>query len=273
VLQSLRLPLIGVCAFAVYLFAVQRLSSQPPAAPKPELVTTLPLAAQVLFAGGDRYLAANLSGFRVLVAETQHMRAEDYAVQSRLQDEISWLNPGHEDNYYIAAAILPWAGEVDATQRILDRAAQKRTFDWLPLFYYGFGRYNFYKDPVGGSQALSAAIPRARDAMDATSLQVLALAWAEKGYSTGAAAGVVSAMAATAPKGALRNYLQRRADRLQALASLREAAERYEQRFGRRLEHLDDLVASGILPALPADPFNQGYALDAQGQPVFRDRK
>lgn len=272
-LRPLRLPLLGLCAFAVYLFAVQRLASQPPATPGPELVTTLPLAAQVLFAGGDRYLAANLSGFRVLVAETQNMHAEDYAVQARLQDEISWLNPGHEDNYYIAAAILPWAGEVDVTQHVLDRAAQKRTFDWLPLFYYGFGRYYFYKDPAGGSQALSAAIPRAREAQDATSLQVLALAWAEKGYSTATAAGVVSAMAATAPSGALRNYLQRRAERLQALAALRDAAQTYEQRFDRRLTHLDDLVKSGILPALPLDPFNQGYTLDAQGQPVFRDRK
>lgn len=271
--QFLRLPLLGLCAFMAYLFAVQRLASQAPAAPGPELVTTLPLSAQVLFAGGDRHLAANLSGFRVLVAETQYMRAEDYAVQARLQDELSWLNPGHEDNYYIAAAILPWAGEVEATQRILERAARKRTFDWLPLFYYGFGRYYFYKDPAGGSQALSAAIPRAQDAQDATSLRVLAMAWAEKGYSTGTAAGVVSAMAATAPKGALRNYLQRRADRLQALTSLRDAAQTYEQRYGRRPGSLNDLVTSGILPALPVDPFNQGYELDAQGQPVFRDRK
>jgi hypothetical protein len=30
----------------------------------------LPRFAQVLMAGGDRYLAANLAGFRVLVADT-----------------------------------------------------------------------------------------------------------------------------------------------------------------------------------------------------------
>ena len=271
--QSWRLLLIAAIAFPAYLLAMKRLESQAVNAPEPELVTTLPLAAQVLFAGGDRYLAANLSGFRVLVAATQRMKDDDYAVQARLQDEIAWLNPAHEDNYYIAAAILPWAGQVEAGQRVLQRAAQKRTFDWLPLFYYAFGRYHFYKDPAGGSDALRAAIPRAMDAQDAMALQILASVWAEKGYSTKAAAGVVGAMADDAPAGALRNYLRRRAERLEALAGLREAAQIYEQRLGRRPVDIGDLVGSGILPSIPADPFGQGFMIDADGQVVIQDGK
>lgn len=271
--RSLRLLLAMAAVFPVYLLAAKQLESRTVKALEPELVTTLPLAAQVLFAGGDRYLAANLSGFRVLVASTLRMQADDYAVQARLQDEIAWLNPAHEDNYYIAAAILPWAGQVEPAQRVLDRAAEKRTFDWLPLFYYGFNRYYFYKDPAGGSDALRAAIPRAKEAQDAMSLQVLASAWAEKGYSTQAAAGVVGAMADTAPAGRLRNYLRRRADRLQALASLNEASVRYEQKLGRRPGNVGDLVSSGMLPAIPADPFGMGFTIDADGKVVVRDKK
>lgn len=271
--QSLRLPLTAAIVFSVYLVAMKGLESQPVRNPEPELVTTLPRAAQVLFAGGDRYLAANLSGFRVLVASTQRMLDEDYAVQARLQEDISWLNSGHEDNYYIAAAILPWSGQVAPAQLVLQRAAAKRTFDWMPLFFYGFARYHFYKDPAGGSDALRAAIPRARDAQDAMSLQILALAWTEKGYSMGAAAGVVGAMAETAPAGAIRNYLQRRAARLKALASLRDAAVRYEQKLGRGPRSLDDLVSSGMLAAIPVDPFGAGFVIGPDGQPAVRTRK
>jgi hypothetical protein len=65
----------------------------PRATAAPELLIALPRFAQVLMAGGDRYLAANLAGFRVLVAETGRMNAEDYAVQAKLQRDIAWFNP------------------------------------------------------------------------------------------------------------------------------------------------------------------------------------
>jgi hypothetical protein len=263
--------LLGLVFFGLYALAVSQISNRPSKSPAPELVTTLPVAAQVLFAGGDRYLAANLSGFRVLVASTARMGADDYRVQGRLQKDIAWLNPAHEDNYYIAAAILPWAGEVDAAQEVLQRAGKKRSFDWMPLFYYGFGRYYFFKDPVSASKALLEASPRAREQQDQWSLQILAAKWAERGYSTANAAGFVSAMAETSPPGAFRKYLQHRAARLHDLARLREAAGLYEARYGRKLSALAELENSGILKPLPVDPLGIGYDIAPSGQPVFRE--
>jgi hypothetical protein len=236
----------------------------------PELVVTLPLAAQVLFAGGDRHLAANLSGFRVLVASTARMSAADYKVQARLQQDIVWLNPAHEDNYYIAAAILPWAGEVAASQDVLQRATDVRRHDWMPGFYFGFGRYYFYKDPAGGSEALLKAAAAAANEQDALSLRVLALKWAEKGYSIGQAAGVVDAMAKTAPPGSFKKYIEKRAERLKGLAQLRDAAQLYRQRYQRPLRDLDELVRTGVLPQLPVDPVGYGYAIDPDGTPIFK---
>ena len=114
-----RMPVTGMislfCALT-YWGCVQQLSgiarSQSPA----ELLVSLPRSTQVVLAAGDRHFAANLSGFRVLVAATERMRSEDYAVQARLQQDIAWFNPAHEDNYYIAAAILPWNGHLAAAQ-------------------------------------------------------------------------------------------------------------------------------------------------------------
>ncbi|MBE2260231.1 MAG: hypothetical protein IAE88_15325 [Rhodobacteraceae bacterium] len=267
--SALPLVLLGVLSAVVYGLAAQRLSAQPRETAKPELLIALPRFAQVLMAGGDRYLAANLAGFRVLVADTGRMGADDYAVQAKLQRDIAWFNPAHEDNYYIAAAILPWNGEVDAAQYILRKASDARIFDWYPLFHYGFIFYHFRQDPATGAQWLLKGIPRVRDQQDQWALQNAAALWIEKGYQTASAAGLVDAMAANSPPGAFRNYLKMRAARLQDLATLQDAVQRFRERFGKDVQKLDDLVSSGLIAEIPADPLGFGYRLDAGGSPTF----
>ena len=268
-LSGLPLVVLGILSALVYGYAAQRLAEGPRASAKPELLIALPRFAQVLMAGGDRYLAANLAGFRVLVADTGRMGADDYAVQAKLQRDIAWFNPAHEDNYYIAAAILPWNDQVDAAEYVLRKASDARIFDWYPLFQYGFLSYHFRKDPATGAQWLLKGVPRVKNQQDEWALQNLAAAWIEKGYDTANAAGMVSAMADDSPQGAFRNYLKVRAQRLRDLAKLQDAAKRFRERFGKGLEKLEDLVSSGLIAEIPADPLGFGYGLDASGSPIF----
>ena len=266
---SAMVCLTGVLAIAAYSISLQRLSSLPRGAAAPELLISLPRFAQVLLAGGDRYLAANLSGFRVLIADTGRMGREDYAVQGRLQSDIAWFNPAHEDNYYIAAAILPWNGQLDAAQYVLRQASDARTFDWYPLFHYGFLFYHFRKDPATGAQWLLKGVPRVKDQQDEWALQNVAAQWIEKGYQTANAAGLVEAMASDARPGAFRNYLQVRAGRLRDLATLQSAVAMFRQRYGKDVERLDELVSSGLIAELPKDPLGLGFGLDASGWPIL----
>lgn len=261
--------LVLISAMAVYMVLTATLGKRPRLGTEPEFSARLPIPAQVVMAVGDRYLAANLDGFRVLVADTARMRAEDYRIEAELQKDISWLNPAHEDNYYIAAAILPWGGQLEAAQYVLKRAADARPFDWQPLFYYGFNLYHFYKDPVRGAEALLAGVPRARDRQDQWALQNVAARWIEKGYRLGEAAGRVEAMAQAAPPGGFRKYLSLRASRLRDLDRLRKLAERYQQERGRKLSRLDELVEAGMIGGIPVDPLGVGFAVDAAGTPVF----
>lgn len=266
---ALALVLFGV----VYGVAVQHVSrlgrSQSPA----ELLVSLPAFAQVVLAGGDRHLAANLSGFRVLVAATSRMRPEDYAVQARLQEDIARFNPAHEDNYYIAAAILPWNGHLDSAQRVLRRAVAARKQDWQPAFYLGFHYYHFLKNPAEGARWLLEGVPRARDQQDQWALENLAAQWLEKGYTTATAAAMVGAMAESSPPGAFRNYLKIRAKRLQDLARLRDLAIMYQRREGHLPRTLEDLVAAGLIAEIPTDPLGAGFSLDVDGMPAFKVMK
>ena len=123
---------------ALFLYCQQRLLPMQRLKAAAELEVVLPLFAQVLMTGGDRFLAANLAAIRALVTETQYMKREDYALLGKIQDDVAWLNPAHEDNYYTAAAILPWEGELEPAQRVLARATRARFFDYQPAFYFAF---------------------------------------------------------------------------------------------------------------------------------------
>ena len=238
-----------------------------------ELSVRLPLAFQVITAGGDRYLAANLAGFRVLVADVFRMTGDDMAIQAQLQRDVSWLNPAHEDNYYIAAAILSQPEWIPDAQYVLRRAADARPNDWQPLFYYGFNRYHFEKNPIAGAQALLEAVPRIREQQDSWTMQNLAARWLERGYSAGDAARLVDGMAENAAPGPFQRYLKSRAQRLRDLAMLKELARRYKDKHNRALTSLDDLVSDRLIAGIPVDPLGVGYVLDGNGEPAFASRR
>ena len=109
-----RLWLVTILAAMVFVPSAQRLKLAPRQSVNVEMQVALPLFVQVAMAAGDRFLAANIAAIRALWVDNFKMQKEEFKVLAKVQENVSWLNPGHEDNYYIAAAILPWNGEVEA---------------------------------------------------------------------------------------------------------------------------------------------------------------
>ncbi len=269
-LRSMGPMAMMVPAVLAYLLAVKMLSGQHLIAHGPELSIRLPLAAQVLMAGGDRHLAANMAGIRVLVADTFRMKPDEFLTQAQLQKDVSWLNPAHEDNYYIAVAILSQPQLIPAAQYVLRRAADARPHDWSPLFYYGFNLYHFEQNPAAGAAALLEGVPRAKDVQEQWALQSLAAKWIESGYRTGDAARLVGTMAANAPPGGFRRYLKMRAERLVQLDRLKNLAQKFRDTTGRPMTRIEDLIDAKLIDKLPVDPFGTGFAVDSAGEPIFR---
>src|SRR5690606_35666466 len=122
----------------------------------------------------------------------------------------SWLNPGHEDNYYVAAAILPWVGEVDAAQNVLARASLARRYDYQPAFYYGFNQLHFRGDAAGASAWLREAAEHLPEGNNRIQMQNLAAIWLEKTQDIDLAIRVVEAMAEQAKRRDFKHYLELR---------------------------------------------------------------
>lgn len=259
-----------LCALA-FAACVQFLKTAPRQTVNVEMQVALPLFVQVALAAGDRYLAADIATIRALVVATDKMRPEDYAVLAKVQTDVSWLNPGHEDNYYIAAAILPWVGQLDAAQTILSRAMAARPFDYQPAFYYAFHRLFLARDARGASAVMRAAAEKLPEGDERLQMQNLAAIWLDKTDDPAYAISIVAAMAKEARRPDFRRYLEQRVDRLRQLQTLREAAARYRQQQGRPLAQVEELVAAGLIEKMPADPFGFGFAIDARGEVVLRN--
>ncbi len=250
-------------------FSVTCLNKSKPAEVAQEVEVALPRSFQVVMAMGDRFLAANIATFRAMVASTANMDDENFKVLGEIQRDAAWLNPAHEDNYYIAAAILPWQGQFEAAQDVLAKAMAARPYDWQPAFYYGFNLYYFKKDPITAADALLRAAPGLASHQDRISMEGLAYAWYEKGYDPVNAIRLLETSAKTARTSMLRSYLLLRAERLRNLLKLQEAADAFSKRHGRSLRSLDELVKNGLIEAIPSDPLGIGYHLNDQGKPVL----
>lgn len=272
-LSSLRYPLIfglTLTCWLGFLTAASRLEKIPQPAVSAEMQVVLPRFIQVAMAGGDRFLAANIAVFRALTTDTQNQRQDRFVVQAIVQQDASWLNPRHEDNYYLAAALLPWNSQLETAQHILSVASETRPYDALPPFFHAFNDYYFNQDAITGAQWLKVAAEHTQDEKERIGFEKIAARWMEQGQDRRSVVRLLEAMAEKSRYKALRRLILLRAERVRHLIQLDEAIASYRKQFGRLPDTQDALVESGILESLPQDPFGQGYLIDAQGKAQFK---
>ena len=230
-----------------------------------EMQVALPAPLQLLFTWGDRYLAANISVFRAVVVGVHQLKPQTYETLALVQQAAAQLNPYHEDNYYIAAAILPWNGQLPLTQDILSRAMAVRVSDALPAFFHGFNRYYFLHDYRGAAEDLLLAAERDQIG-NARSLRSIAARWLERGYDIEQALLIVEGMLKNNRDKHLQPILAARVQRLRNLFQLQQAITVFQRRYARRPQQLQQLVSTKILPSLPLDPWGKKYTINSNGQ-------
>lgn len=238
------------------------------ALPRPQeadvLRVAMPGYIEVLLAGGDRHLAANIGVFRAMMIGGDVKDELTYEVQAKVQRQVAILNPRQEDNSYVAAAILAWWGQVDDTQFILARATESRDWDFMPPFFQGFNEYYFNKNYQAAAELVAVSASRT-DGANSEFFKDLAAKWYTLGDDPRAAIGVITALKEVSFDPKMKKRLQGRVDRLKILLLLREAAERYQQEQGEPMTDLNQLVQAGYLQKIPLDPFRFGYHIDGDG--------
>ena len=252
----LLLALLGFGLFS----AASQWSTRASAPELPVVEGRVVIAAPVLLVlfGGDRFLAASLETMRLAATGVDSGQADTgYLVRAQL--EVAELNPCHEDNYYLANGLLTWGGADREGTEVLRRAMQCRFWDELPAFFYGFNQAFFYKDIAEANRALELAAQRATD--NAAGFRKLAvMLQADTFPDEELALDYLIRQRDATNDLKLRGMLDKRVVRLQGLVDLREAQRRFEAEHGP-LRALEQLVAQGLIPAVPDDPLRLGYEL------------
>jgi hypothetical protein len=254
---SWKLPLLVVVAYGVFIAGAKSLSGSPLRTEGIEGSVVLPPHLQTILYMGDRYLAANVESMRVLATggDLTGMHSDYY---HRLHQVVSLLNPCHEDNYYVANALLAWAGGVDAALRILREATDCRFWDEVPPFFLGYNLYFFKRDHATAKAMLFAAADRSTE--NRVGFQRIGIMFETEAFpDVHAARNYLKLQHEQAREPKLRDMLSQRIARLDGLIALDEAQEAFERRTGRTLQDPNDLLRVDILKQFPSDPMRLGY--------------
>lgn len=270
-MKRLRMLALMGLAWSLFWWSGMQLRELPRDEQLQLLRVRLPLPVQLMYATGDRYLAADLNVFRSLMVDARITEGETYRVQGQLQVDAAFFNPRHEDNYYLGAAILPWNGELAAAQGVLLSAAQSRDWDMWPAFFYAFNAMYFERDMAKAGHW--AEVAAERDPINAVALRAMAAKWYERGEDPELALAMLNAMYQQSRDENFRRLIKARQLRLEGLLALRRAASAYRQQLRRAPSALGDLLGYAGLVELPMDPLQLGYALNAEGIPVLVDHK
>ena len=270
-----RLPLV---AAALGLLAAAGLASAGAAAARRADERISPL----LYLPSGRYLKAAALGFDPILADALYLWSIQYYSNYRVQDRyrylehiyrdvITELDPHYIDPYLIGSMIMTAeAHEPEMALRLLDKGIAQNPGDWILPFEAGYLCYSGIKDYARAARYFEMALRspdvhpavrrfhaemynRAGDAR--TSLREWGSIWqsTDDPYVRTVAWNHV-------------HDLRVEVD----LTTLREAIARFIAARGRRPARLEDLVAAGIVDALPDDPEGGAYAYDpARGEAAY----
>jgi len=277
--------LVGVvllcCYAASYNALLQQRSQTSQTAHSRSGIWNLPPAALLALAGEFKGLMADYLTLEVgAQMGTQLARKPDGSFQV-VKKEYDWpsihrifvasqtLDPSFAQTFIVAQGWLPWepVNMVAETQEILKTAARHRPWDWQPTHFMGFNTYYFLQQQgEAGKLFLEAAQrPNAPDF-----LPILGARLAQKGGETATAIVIMKSM--LADKDSEEPGYADMLDRLHALEGvlvIEEAIKQYEQVVGNKPATLAELIRPDILPALPPNPYNLDYCMDAEGVIYF----
>ncbi len=223
----------------------------------------MPIGMIKVLAGEFRGMVAN---YFVLEAasfngseQAANASTEDWNAIANLLEKSSDLDPYFKSTYRLAQSTLPWqVQKYEETFSILERSKRHRDWDWEPGFFKGFNYHFFLRDDLSASrEMLEASKVEGAPVMLAT----LGSRLASKAGQTRAAIEFLSALYEEAQDEQIKATLQERIEALKGVEILQAAVDRFQKRYDRWPDTLDELVEKTILMALPNNPYQRPYSL------------
>lgn len=173
------------------------------------------------------------------------------------------LDPYNVDAYYFAQAAFTWdVGRVAEVNELLKWGVQYRTWDpWLP-FYLGFNNAYFLKNYDLAAEYMQQAAEVSGNPLFTN----LAARYFYESAQTELGLVFLDAMIDTAKDKSVRQSYTLRRDSLLAIRKIEQAQSEFQETTGSSATELGDLLRTGLLTAIPADPYGGEFYLDEDGK-------
>jgi len=213
---------------------------------------------------GYHHLGADLLWLRLIqVIGNKRNSADEYEWMYHALDVITTLDPQYAYAYYAGGVILSdLANRPDLSSRLLEKGTDANPDVWYIPFLLGYNYYFLLADPTKGAEYImkASSLPD-RPAY----LPGLATRMAAEAGSPNTALAFLEARLREAQDPHTREFLVNRMKEViieRDIRLLESAVEAYRTQHQIPPATLMDLVAVGILPSLPLEPFGGDYRLD-----------
>jgi hypothetical protein len=243
-------------------------------------ISTNRAAAELIYLPPTHFLRAVSLGYEHALADILWFRTINYFGDhywsdrtypwlAYMCDVVTDLDPRAVHVYEFGGVMLPWvADRADDGLMLLEKGVRKIPDSWRLRYLLGFNYYYFKDDLPAATRAFESAM-HLPDTPEFVSRMAATIAAAHQGADN--AIAFLLEMRRNTPNEEMRAAL---GERILELALTRDidaldaAVAAFEARLGRKPADLGELVASGIVAAIPADPFGGQYVLDAENGTV-----
>jgi tetratricopeptide (TPR) repeat protein len=218
--------------------------------------------------GGAMRIAA--LGHRTLLSDLYWLQLVQYVGDAQaaargwdkvypLADLVTDLDPRHGYAYQTAGIVLSSAGRLEESDRILDKGMEKGPPYWTFPYYRAFNAWFYRGDYQRGAYWAREAAKRPGASPNISQLAVSLSS--KSGTPDDAIAMIDEVLATVKDEVSLSRLVEQRnlAVLERDAQALERAVERFRAAHGRDPSSLHELVVTGLVPALPKDPFGGEY--------------
>lgn len=267
----LKLRLVFISLLVMYVLLVVPLSRQMQDRPDQVKLGYLPKAEVLkLVVGEHASLLAQHAVVKVLfyfgtIIQSEKNRLEHkpeyFNMFQTLQNAVK-LDPYNQDAYYFTQATFTWELQrIKEVNNLLDFGMRYRTWDPQLPFYAGFNAAFFLKDYDRAAAYMKKAAELSHDPLYTN----LTARYFYEAGDTEMGIRFLSAMEAGAQDERVKKLYQVRKDALITTSELTKAAEKFKLLHGRQPTAVRELVDSGIIGAMPRDPYGGTFYFDGNG--------
>lgn len=214
------------------------------------------IAADYIFVRTTQFYGGNASSMH------ENVRGAWSWLYSNLQ-VVTDLDPYFEDPYYFGNAVLTWkAAMFNQANRLLQKGAAARTWDWQLPFFMGFNKFYFLNDNRGGADDILEASKRPGAS---PFLPTLASRLYNNAGKTEIAIALLTNFYVNERNDGLKNVYKVRIDALKQILLLERAVAAYKTRTGRFPQNLQLLIHAGIIKTIPKDPYGGSFYIGQDG--------